>query len=102
MRIPISMGVISVRLRKCAMKRNEIVVAGGAHCDAGFILGILGISFAVLGVISDALNMILVLEPISWLLLSTVTCLVAMACFIAWALAVLLTAMEAKNSPRTE
>ena len=91
-----------MRLRKCAMKRDEIVAAGAAHCDAGFILGILGISFAVLGVIGDAMNIILVLEPTSWLLLSIVTCLVAIACFIAWALAVLLVAMEAKNSPRTE
>ena len=93
-----------MRLRKCAMKRDDIVAAGAAHCDSGFILGILGISFAVLGAISDAMNIILVLEPTSWLLLSIVTCLVAIACFIAWALAVLLAAMEAKNriSPRTE
>jgi hypothetical protein len=96
------MGVISVRLRKCAMKRDEIVAAGGAHCDAGFIIGIVGISFAVLGAISDAMNMVLFLEPTSWLLLSIVICLVAIVCFIAWALAVLLAAMEAKNSPRTE
>ena len=86
-----------MKLRKCAMKRDEIIASGGAHCDAGFILGILGISFAVLGAVTDALNTILVLEPMSWLLLAIVTCLIAIASFIAWALAVLLDAMETKS-----
>jgi len=80
------------------MKREEIVAAGGAHCDAGFVIGILGITFAVLGVASDAMNiLILSVEPISWLLLSIVTCLVAIACFMAWALAVHLDAIETKR-----
>ena len=90
-----------MRLRKCAMKRDEIVASGGAHCDAGFVLGILGISFAVLGAISDAMNIILILEPMSWLLLAVVTCLIAVACFIAWALAVILDAMEAKGEKQS-
>ena len=79
------------------MKRDEIIASGGAHCDAGFILGILGISFAVLGAISDAMNISLILQPTSWLLLAVVTCLIALACFIAWALAVLLDDMETKS-----
>ena len=83
------------------MKRDEIVASGGAHCDAGFVLGILGISFAVLGAISDAMNIILILEPMSWLLLAVVTCLIAVACFIAWALAVILDAMEAKGEKQS-
>ena len=33
--------VISVRLRKCSMKREEIVAAGGAHCDGGSFFGCL-------------------------------------------------------------
>ncbi|UCC58141.1 MAG: hypothetical protein JSW14_07260 [Candidatus Bathyarchaeum sp.] len=90
-----------MRLRKCAMKRDEIIASGGAHCDAGFILGILGISFAVLGAISDAMNTILILEPTSWLLLAVVTCLIALASFIAWALAVLLDAMEVKGEKQS-
>ena len=90
-----------MRLRKCAMKRDEIIASGGAHCDAGFILGILGISFALIGAISDAMNTILILEPTSWLLLAVVTCLIALACFIAWALAVLLDAMEAKGEKQS-
>ena len=90
-----------MRLRKCAMKRDEIIASGGAHCDAGFILGIFGISFALIGAISDAMNTILILEPTSWLLLAIVTCLIALACFIAWALAVLLDAMEAKGEKQS-
>ena len=34
-----------MRLRKCAMKREEIVAAGGAHCDGAFVLWFLGIAF---------------------------------------------------------
>lgn len=59
-----------MRLRKCAMKREEIVAAGGAHCDGAFVLWFLGIAFVVLGVVSDAMNITLVLEPISWFLLA--------------------------------
>jgi len=79
------------------MKREEIIKSGGAHCDAGFILGILGIVFAVLGATSDAINITLVLEPMSWLLLAIVACLIALASFIAWALAVILDSIETKN-----
>ena len=84
------------------MKRDEIIASGGAHCDAGFILGILGISFAVLGAVTDALNTILILEPTSWLLLSIVTCLIALASFIAWALAVLLDPLKLKVKNRVQ
>jgi len=86
-----------MRLRKCAMKRKEIVAAGGAHCDAGFVFWSLGIVFAVLGVISDARNITLGLEPTSWLLLSIVFCLTGIANWIAWALAVHLDAIEGKS-----
>ena len=85
-----------MRLRKCAMKRKEIVAAGGAHCDGGFVFWLLGLTFAVLGVVSDAMNtVILSVEPISWLLLSIVFCLSAIASWIAWVLAVHLDAIEA-------
>ena len=84
-----------MRLRKCAMKRKEIVAAGGAHCDGGFVFWLLGLTFAALGVISDAMNLTLVLEPISWLLLSIVFCLSAIASWIAWVLAVHIDAIEA-------
>jgi len=86
-----------VRLRKCSMKREEIVAAGGAHCDGGWVLWLLGLTFAVLGVVSDAINMTLVLETTSWLLLAIVFCLSGIASWIAWALAVHLDAIEAKS-----
>jgi len=89
--------VISVRLRKCSMKREEIIAAGGAHCDGGFVLWSLGLTFAALGAISDAMNVTLGIEPISWLLLAIVSCLSAIASWIAWALAVHLDAVEAKS-----
>jgi hypothetical protein len=79
------------------MKRDEIVSSGGAHCDAGFVIGVIGVTFAVLGVVSDAMDIIIVLESISWLLLSIATCVIATVCFLAWALAVILQAIEVKK-----
>ena len=90
-------GVISVRLRKCAMKREEIVAAGGAHCDGAFVLWFLGIAFVVLGVVSDAMNINLVLQPISWFLLAIFFGLSATVSWVTWMLAVYLDAMEAKK-----
>ena len=86
-----------MRLRKCSMKREEIVAAGGAHCDGGFIFWLLGLTFAVLGVVGDAMNITLVLETTSWLLLAIVFCLSGIASWIAWALAVHLDAIEARS-----
>ena len=86
-----------MRFRKCSMKLEEIIAAGEAHCDAGFIIGILCVAFAVLGVISDAMNITLVIESISWLLLSIVTCLVAISAWMSWILAALLKGIETKS-----
>ena len=86
-----------MRLRKCAMKREEIVDAGGAHCDGGFVFWSLGLLFAALGVVSDAMNVNLVLESTSWLLLSIVFCLSGIASWMAWVLAVHLTAIESQS-----
>jgi hypothetical protein len=92
--------VTSIRLRKCSMKLEEIIAAGEAHCDAGFIIGILGLTFAALGVISDALNIIIVIESISWLLLSIVACLVAISVWMSWILAALLKGFKAESKNR--
>ena len=84
-----------MRLRKCAMKLKEIMAAGGAHCDGGFVFWLLGLLFAIFGVVSDAVNtVILSLESISWLLLSIVFCLTGIASWIGWGLAVLIKAIE--------
>jgi len=79
------------------MKREEIVAAGGAHCDGGWVCWLLGLTFAAFGVISDAMNITLILEPTSWLLLAIVFCLSGIASWIAWALAVQLDAIEVKS-----
>ena len=86
-----------MKLRKCAMKREEIVAAGGAHCDGAFVLWFLGIAFVVLGVVSDALNITLVLHPISWFLLAIFFGLSATVSWITWMLAVHLDAIEARS-----
>ncbi|UCF45302.1 MAG: hypothetical protein JSW44_01320 [Candidatus Bathyarchaeota archaeon] len=87
-----------MRLRKCAMKLKQIMAAGGAHCDGGFVFWILGLLFAVFGVVSDAKNIaILSLESTSWFLLSIVFCLSGIASWIGWGLAVLLKAIETKS-----
>jgi len=83
------------------MKRKEIVAAGGAHCDGGFVFWLLGLTFAVLGVVSDAMNIVVLsVEPISWLLLSIVCCLSGIASWVAWVLAVHLDAIEAKSQEK--
>ena len=86
-----------MRLRKCAMKRKEIIAAGGAHCDGAFVLWFLGIAFVVLGVVSDAMNITLVLEPISWFLLAIFFGLSASVSWITWMLAVHLDAIAART-----
>ena len=86
-----------MRLRKCAMKREEIIASGGAHCDGGFVFWNLGLVFAVIGGISDAMNMTLALESTSWLLLAVVFVLSGIASWIAWGLALLLDALETNN-----
>ena len=68
------------------MKREEIVAAGGAHCDGAFVLYFLGIVFVVLGVVSDAMNVTLVLESISWFLLAIFLGLSATVSWITWML----------------
>ncbi len=86
-----------MRLRKCAMKREETVDAGGAHCDGGFVFWVLGLLFAALGVAGDAVNISLILESTSWLLLSIVFCFSGIASWMAWMLAVHLDAIKGKS-----
>ena len=80
---------------------KSVIDASGYHLLGSRICFVLGLIFAILGIISDAINTSLGLEPMSWLLLAVVTCLIAVACFIAWALAVILDAMEAKGEKQS-
>ena len=79
------------------MKREEIVASGGAHCDGGFVLWFFGISCVVLGIVGDALNVTLVLQPISWFLIAIFFGLSATVSWITWMLAVHLDTIEGQN-----
>ena len=57
----------------------------------GHIYWFLAAIFAILGIIGDAVNLTLGLEPISWFLLSIVTFLASITFFIAWAVSWYLT-----------
>jgi hypothetical protein len=56
----------------------------------------LGIIFAALGVISDAVNIILVLESITWLLLSIAAFLAGIPMLVTWAVAQHLLGLKVK------
>ena len=77
--------------------RKMILTSASTSMASAHVCWLLGAVFAVLGVIGEAINVTLGLGSTSWLLLSIVTCLIAIACFIAWTLAVLLDAIEAKS-----
>jgi len=82
------------------MKLEEIIEAGEAHWDAGFVIGIFSLTFAALGVISDAMDIIIAIASISWLLLSIVSRLVAISVWMSWVLAALLKRFEADSKNR--
>ena len=63
----------------------------------GDILGFLGVIFAILGIIGDAINATLGLEPLSWLVLAVVTVLLSVCFYISWAVAWYLETTEAKK-----
>ena len=56
----------------------------------------LGIIFAVLGVISDVVNITLALEPMNWLLLSIAAFLAGMPMLVTWAVAMHLLGLKSK------
>jgi len=77
--------------------RKQIVAGIGVSGLWGHISFFLGIIFAVLGVIGDAANINLGLEPMSWFLLAIVAFLLALSLFIGWAVAWYLSTTEAKS-----
>jgi len=68
--------------------------SGGMAAHACLFLGVL---FAVVGVIGDAANMTLGLEPASWFLLAIVAILASITFFIGWAVAWYLKTTETKK-----
>ena len=58
----------------------------------------LGVVFALLGVIGDAANITLGLEPTSWLLLAIAACMLSIHAWLAWAVAMHLLGIEGGES----
>ena len=76
---------------------KSIIDAGGYHLLGSRIFFVLGLVFAILGIIGDTANATLGLEPISWFLLAIGVSVVGIAPCIGWAVAVYLRSMEAKK-----
>ena len=77
--------------------REKIKAGLGSQGKWGHIFWFAAALFAVLGVIGDAMNITLVLQPISWFLLAIFLGLSATVSWITWMLAVHLDAIEAKR-----
>ena len=67
--------------------REEARAALGPLGLAGHVCWFLGAVFALLGVIGDAMNITLGLEPTSWLLLAIVAFMASIPAWLAWAVA---------------
>jgi len=77
--------------------RKKILASGSGWMMMGHICAFVGIAFLLLGVISDAINATLGLEPTSWLLLAILAMLFGIPAFIGWHSALHLDATEAKR-----
>lgn len=77
--------------------REKIRASLGKNGWWGHILWFLAVIFAILGVIADAVNATLGLEPISWFLLAIATFVVSAIWYLSWAVAVYLRTIEAKK-----
>ena len=70
---------------------------GGVYAVWGGVCWTLGLVFAVLGVIGEAMNITLGLQPISWFLLAIAAFVASIPEYIGWAVAVYLDALKAKK-----
>jgi hypothetical protein len=77
--------------------RKKILASGGGWMMMAHISGFVGMAFLLLGVISDAINTTLGLEPTSWLLLAILAMLFSIPSFIGWHSALHLDAMTSKR-----
>lgn len=77
--------------------RKQMAASIGTAGLWGHICWFLGIIFAVLGVIGDAANVSLGLEPMSWFLLAIVASVLSISLFIGLAMAWYLSTTEAKS-----
>jgi len=76
---------------------KEIIDAAGYHLLLSRIVFVLGIIFAVLGIISDAINTTLGLQTMSWFLLAVGVFVAGIVPGLGWAVAVYLKAIEGKK-----
>jgi hypothetical protein len=76
---------------------KEIIEAAGYHLLVSRIFFVLGIMFAVLGIISDAIDTTLGLEPMSWFLLAIGVFAAGILPCLGWAVAVYLKAVEGRK-----
>ena len=77
--------------------RKKILASGSGWMMMAHYCAFIGIAFLLLGVISDAINTTLGLEPTSWLLLAIFAMLFSIPSFIGWHSALHLDAREAKR-----
>jgi len=75
------------------------LIAGKATMWAmlGGVCWFLGVIFAIIGIIADATNATLGLEPISWFLLAIVALVISAIWYLSWAVAIYLRTTEAKK-----
>ena len=73
---------------------KPIIDAGGYHLMTSRIIFILGLIFVILGIIGDATNATLGLEPMSWFLLAIGVFVAGIPPCIGWAVAVYLKAIK--------
>jgi hypothetical protein len=76
---------------------KKIIASGGGWMMMAHISVFVGMAFLLLGVISDAINTTLGLEPTSWLLLAILATLFSIPSFIGWHSALHLDAMTSKR-----
>lgn len=77
--------------------REQIKAGIGSAGWMGHVCWFLGCIFAVLGLIGDAVNATLGLEPMTWLLLAIVAFVASIPLFIGWAVAWYLRSIEATS-----
>ena len=80
--------------------REQILAAGGGWMMMAHISFFVGFAFLLLGVISDAIDATLGLEPTTWLLLAIAALVFGMCAFIGWHSALHLDAIEAKEEKK--
>ena len=64
--------------------RKEILAAGSGWMAMSHICAFIAFVFLLLGIISDAINKSLGLEPTSWLLLAIFTLVLGIPSFVGW------------------